>query len=204
MSPGRNESPLTRFSAAATTVRMRTGTSSSAAAAVPAITVAPPAMSPFMSYIFSAGFSEIPPASNVIAFPTRPTTASPFAFGGSYRRTTSRGPFALARPTALSAPMPSSSIWSGSSAMTCRCGPARSAARFARPSGVSSFGGEFARSRAQLTHFETIAATLKALDAEHSVTFGLAEAEPADSLQELIARADADLLEARRSGQSAD
>ena len=45
--------------------------------------------------------------------------------------------------------------------------------------------------------FEKIAAALTAIDAEHSVTVGLAEAEPADSLLELIARADADLLEAR-------
>ena len=50
--------------------------------------------------------------------------------------------------------------------------------------------------------FERIAAVLTAANANHSVTFGLAEAEPADSLEELIARADADLLEARRSGQS--
>ncbi len=47
--------------------------------------------------------------------------------------------------------------------------------------------------------FERIAAVLTAADAKHSVTFGLAEAEPADSLQELIGRADADLLRARRS-----
>ena len=46
--------------------------------------------------------------------------------------------------------------------------------------------------------FERIAALLTAADAKHSVTFGLAEAEPADTLQELIARADADLLQARR------
>src|SRR3989440_10074171 len=52
--------------------------------------------------------------------------------------------------------------------------------------------------------FEKIAAALTAVNAEHSVTFGLAEAEPADSLQALLARADADLLEARRSGQSSD
>jgi diguanylate cyclase (GGDEF)-like protein len=52
--------------------------------------------------------------------------------------------------------------------------------------------------------FKTIAAALTAIDAEHSITFGLAEAEPADSLQALIARADADLLEARRSGQTND
>jgi diguanylate cyclase (GGDEF)-like protein len=47
--------------------------------------------------------------------------------------------------------------------------------------------------------FEKIAAALTASDASHSVTFGLAESEPADSLEELIARADADLLDARRS-----
>jgi len=47
--------------------------------------------------------------------------------------------------------------------------------------------------------FEKIAAALTASDADHSVTFGLAEAEPADSLQELIARADADFLKARHS-----
>ena len=46
--------------------------------------------------------------------------------------------------------------------------------------------------------FERIAEILTAADPRHSVSFGLAEAEPDDSLQELIARADADLLEARR------
>ncbi len=48
--------------------------------------------------------------------------------------------------------------------------------------------------------FEKIAAVLTAVDGGHSVTFGLAEAEPADGLEGLIARADANLLEARRSG----
>jgi len=47
--------------------------------------------------------------------------------------------------------------------------------------------------------FDQIAAALTAVNAEHSVTVGIAEADPADSLQDLIARADADLLEARRS-----
>src|SRR6266540_2179432 len=51
---------------------------------------------------------------------------------------------------------------------------------------------------------EKIAAALAAADADHSITFGLAEAEPADSLQELIARADADFLEARHSPTSND
>jgi diguanylate cyclase (GGDEF)-like protein len=49
------------------------------------------------------------------------------------------------------------------------------------------------------TRFEKIAALLTTADAKHSVTFGLAEAQPADTLQELLARADADLLQARRS-----
>jgi PleD family two-component response regulator len=52
--------------------------------------------------------------------------------------------------------------------------------------------------------FEKIAGVLAAADADHSVTFGLAEAEPADSLRELIARADADFLEARHSPTSND
>src|SRR5438067_9343658 len=52
--------------------------------------------------------------------------------------------------------------------------------------------------------FERIAAELTAADVDHSITFGLAEAEPADSLQELIARADADFLQARHSPTSID
>jgi len=52
--------------------------------------------------------------------------------------------------------------------------------------------------------FEKIAAALAAADADHSVTFGLAEAEPADGLQDLIARADVDFLEARDSRASND
>jgi diguanylate cyclase (GGDEF)-like protein len=52
--------------------------------------------------------------------------------------------------------------------------------------------------------FEKIAAVLAAADADYSFTFGLGEAEPADSLQELIARADADSLQARHSPTSND
>jgi hypothetical protein len=47
--------------------------------------------------------------------------------------------------------------------------------------------------------FEKIAAALAAADSDHSITFGLAEAGPAEGLQELIARADADFLVARHS-----
>ena len=50
--------------------------------------------------------------------------------------------------------------------------------------------------------FERIAAALTAANASHSITFGLAEAEPADSLQELMGRANADLLRARPTGHS--
>jgi diguanylate cyclase (GGDEF)-like protein len=49
---------------------------------------------------------------------------------------------------------------------------------------------------------EKVAALLTAANAKHSVTFGLAEAEPADTLQELLAHADADLLQARHSSRS--
>ncbi|MGZ8781942.1 MAG: diguanylate cyclase domain-containing protein [Gaiellaceae bacterium] len=49
------------------------------------------------------------------------------------------------------------------------------------------------------TRFESIAAELTAADAEHSISFGLALAAPTDGLEELIARADADLLGSRRS-----
>jgi PleD family two-component response regulator len=54
------------------------------------------------------------------------------------------------------------------------------------------------------TRFERIAVALAAVDAHHSITFGVAQAEPADGLQELIARADADLLEERQSRTSKD
>src|SRR6185437_5487239 len=71
------------------------------------------------------------------------------------RRTIRRGLFALARPTAERAPMPSSSICWGSSASTMRFGPASSAARSASTWGGSSFGGELAKSRPALTQAPT-------------------------------------------------
>ncbi len=48
------------------------------------------------------------------------------------------------------------------------------------------------------TRFEKIAVALTAASPEHSVTFGIAEAGRDDGLRELLARADAALLEARR------
>ena len=46
---------------------------------------------------------------------------------------------------------------------------------------------------------EKIAAALTAADERHSISCGLAEHEPGDGLEELISRADADLLAARGS-----
>ena len=47
------------------------------------------------------------------------------------------------------------------------------------------------------SRFENIAQDLVATNAKHSITFGLAEYEPTDTLHDLIGRADADLLDAR-------
>ena len=43
----------------------------------------------------------------------------------------------------------------------------------------------------------TVAAVLTTADTQHAITFGLAEYEPADELEELVGRADANLLAAR-------
>ena len=50
-----------------------------------------------------------------------------------------------------------------------------------------------------IARFKEIVAALKAVNREHSVSFGIAAADRGDSLQDLLARADAALLEARRS-----
>ena len=83
MSPGRNASPPGRFSAAATTAIARMGTFSAASAPIPWSVPAPPAMSPFMSCMFVDGFSEMPPASNVIALPTSPSRTPGSAGSGA-------------------------------------------------------------------------------------------------------------------------
>ena len=64
---------------------------------------------------------------------------------------------------------------------------------------MSNLGVPEARAR-----FEKIATAFAAADPDHSITFGLAEAGPAEGLQELIARADADFLQARRLPTSDD
>jgi diguanylate cyclase (GGDEF)-like protein len=50
--------------------------------------------------------------------------------------------------------------------------------------------------------FQAIDAALAAVDADHSITYGLAEAEPTDNLHDLIARADTQLLNTRSTRAS--
>jgi diguanylate cyclase (GGDEF)-like protein len=52
--------------------------------------------------------------------------------------------------------------------------------------------------------FKKIASALTVISPHHSIAFGLAAAEPADGLQELLARADTDMLETRRVDKSTD
>lgn len=49
--------------------------------------------------------------------------------------------------------------------------------------------------------FDQVAASLTAVDADHSISFGLAAAGPGDTLRELTARADANLLASRDSAR---
>jgi diguanylate cyclase (GGDEF)-like protein len=52
--------------------------------------------------------------------------------------------------------------------------------------------------------FAAIGNALKAVDAQHSVSVGLAAAQPGDNIEALLARADANLLESRRPEPGAD
>ena len=75
MSPGFIERPLGMFSVAPDDAdRARTGSSERARSPPTAsITAAPPDMSYFISAMWSPGFSEMPPLSNVTALPTKPS-----------------------------------------------------------------------------------------------------------------------------------
>ncbi len=64
---------------------------SRAMARITPIMVAPPAMSYFIFSMPSAGLIEMPPVSNVIPLPTRPSTGFSGAPAGSYRMTISAG-----------------------------------------------------------------------------------------------------------------
>ena len=61
------------FSAAATRPVTRTGAPSVARADMVAMTAAPPAMSVFISFMLSLGFSDRPPLSNVMPLPISTT-----------------------------------------------------------------------------------------------------------------------------------
>ena len=74
MSPGLIARPPGMFSVAGTTPMTRIGAPSSAIARIAHATAAPPAMSSFIRSMPSAGLIEMPPVSNVMPLPTRPST----------------------------------------------------------------------------------------------------------------------------------
>src|SRR6266545_1169638 len=131
------------FSQDGTTARSRTGRPSSAMAPTAARTAAPPPMSDFISSMRSAGLSERPPASKVIALPTSPRTRSPLASDGSYESLIRRGGLWLPWLTAASAPMPAERISSGprASKLSESKRPAVSSAHSARRAGVHGDSG---------------------------------------------------------------
>jgi len=95
----------------------------------------------------------MPPVSNVIPLPIRPSTGEAGAPSGSYLRTMTRGGSVLPFATPSSSPMPSCSILFSSSISTPRPAAfASSAARSAKVRGVSELLGSFASSRAMLLH----------------------------------------------------
>ena len=83
MSPGLIARPPGMFSVAGTTPITRIGALSSAIARMAQATAAPPAMSSFIRSMPSAGLIEMPPVSNVMPLPTRPSTGLVGAPGGS-------------------------------------------------------------------------------------------------------------------------
>ena len=102
-------------------------------------TAAPPAMSSFIRSMPSAGLIEMPPVSNVMPLPTRPSTGPSGAPGGSWRSTISRGGSALPRATPSSSPMPSAAIsFSSRTSTSSAAAAAISAARVRRTRAASA------------------------------------------------------------------
>jgi len=148
MSPGRVAFPPGMFSVTGASATTRTGSLRSRAAARHAKTVAAPIMSYFISPIDAAGFSEIPPLSKVMPFPTR--TAVPRAPFGAYSPMRKTGGRALPALTPRRPPIFSRSMAGLSSAWK------RSPRRFesapasrANSRGPRSLPGVLPRSRAQ-------------------------------------------------------
>ena len=153
MSPGLIARPPGMFSVAGTTPTTLIGAPSMAMARIAQMTAAPPAMSSFMRSMPSAGLIEMPPVSNVMPLPTRPSTGAAGAPGGSCVITMRRGGSALPRATPSSSPILSCAI--SSSSRTCTGMPASrpiAAARSAKTAGVSTFDGSLHRSRAMFEH----------------------------------------------------
>ena len=148
-SPGLIARPPGMFSVIGTTPRQRTGRLSRAMAAIAAITAAPPDMSSFILSMLSAGLIEMPPVSNVIPLPTRPSVTLDTAPAGSCRSTSTRGGSWLPWAMLSSRPILSSAMRVSSSTSTPSPAAAASAApRSANTRGVRRLPGSLASSRA--------------------------------------------------------
>ncbi len=110
MSPGFIARPPGIFSVVGRMLTRLSGSFSLAAARMAARTSAPPVISAFMCSMFSAGFSEMPPVSNVTVLPTRTTGRSSFLRAPRYSRMMNFGGSWLPRATPSNAPMPNFSM----------------------------------------------------------------------------------------------
>ena len=114
------------------------------------MTVPPPDMSYFIASMFSPGFSEMPPVSNVTPLPTsaRSSPFLPVDLAGVYRRTIIFAGCSEPIETLISEPMPILVIWASVRISHLRpTSFAIFAARLAISVGVRIFGGSLARSR---------------------------------------------------------
>ena len=150
-SPGFCARPPGMFSLEGTTaITLHEGFSVAMARIAP-IMAAPPHMSYFIFSMSFAGLMEIPPVSNVMAFPTRPRTGAPGSnFSGVYVMMIMRGGSALPCATESSAPIFNSAIFFSSRISTARpASRAMAAARSASMRGVRRLDGSLPSSRAK-------------------------------------------------------
>ena len=110
-------------------------------------------MSSFILSMFSAGLIEMPPVSNVMPLPIKPSVTPVSGCSGWYSSTSKRGGSWLPRVTPSSRPMFSAAIRVSSSTSTLRPASCASAApRSAKMRGVSRLPGSLAIVRATLEH----------------------------------------------------
>ncbi len=115
------------------------------------ITLHPPHLSYFISSIFSEGLIEIPPVSNVTAFPTT-TIGFSFLVDPEYSITIRFGVLELPLPTARIPPNPYVSISSFLITLTLIFEFADNfSEKLARTFGEQSFGGKLLMSRVNIT-----------------------------------------------------